>query len=287
MISIVISSYQEHYYNQLVKNIDETIGSCQYEIIQIWNPALMSITKAYNLGAAKAEYENILFIHEDLIFKTQNWGGKLISHLEKPHVGIIGVSGSSYVPTAPSSWTVSEEYQQTNILESTKENPNPRHTNTMQNNMNEVYGVDGVFLALKKENYLTYKFNEELKGFHGYDLDISLRVSKTLQNYTVDDILIEHFSMGKLDKIWFDTNIIIREKLGASFHKKNSETEKKAFLSFLNRYFQYYPINTKNILFTLKFYPYKFLNINGHSVILKKYFNYLRYSFDINKKIES
>lgn len=284
MLSIIISSYQPQYYDQLVKNINETIGDgILYEIIQIWNPNVMSITKAYNLGAQKSQYNNLLFIHEDVLFHTQAWGEKLIAHLNKENVGIIGISGSSYVPTAPSSWTVSKEYQQTNILERTKENPIPRHTHTMHNTMNQVYGVDGVFLALKKENYLTYNFNEELKGFHGYDLDISLRVSKTLQNYTVDNILIEHFSTGKLDKIWFDTNIIIREKLGSSFHKKNSETERKVFLSFLHRYFQYYPINIKNILFTLKFHPYKSLNINGHYVILKKYFNYLKYSLDINK----
>lgn len=284
MLSIIISSYQNHYFKQLVKNIDQTIGTdFQYEIIQVWNPTLMSITEAYNEGAKRSEFDYYLFLHEDLIFHTKDWGEKLILHLNKPDVGIIGVSGSSYVPTAPSSWTVSEEYQQTNILESTKENPVPRHTHTMKNNMNKVYGVDGVFLALKKENYLRYKFNEELKGFHGYDLDISLRVSKTLQNYTVDDILIEHFSMGNLNKIWFDTNIAIREKLGSSFHRKKPETEKNAFLSFLIRYFMYYPINIKNILFTLKFYPFKSLNIKGHSVILKNYFNYIRYSSDINK----
>ncbi|MEY8758570.1 glycosyltransferase [Chryseobacterium tongliaoense] len=284
MISIIVSSYQEHYYNQLIKNIDETIGPCQYEIIQVWNPALMGITKAYNLGASKAKYEYLLFIHEDIIFHTQKWGEKLISHLKERQVGIIGVSGSSYVPTAPSSWTVSIEYQRTNILESTKEQPVPRHTKTTLGNRNEVYGVDGVFLAIKKTDFIIYKFNEDLKGFHGYDLDLSLRVSKTLQNYVVDDILIEHFSMGNRDKTWFDTNIAIRENLGSKFNKKNSKTETKAFLSFLYNYFKYYPVNKKNIFFTLKFHPFKSLNISENILILKKYFNYIKYSLQLNKK---
>lgn len=282
MISIIISSYQEHYYNQLVENISKTIGPCQYEVIQIWNPALMSITEAYNKGASQAKYDNLLFIHEDLIFHTHEWGQNLILHLEKPNVGIIGVSGSFYVPTAPSSWTVSEEYQRTNILESTKENPVARHTKTINNNFNKVFGVDGVFLAMKKNNFTLYKFNEELKGFHGYDLDISLRVSKNLQNYIVGDILIEHFSMGNLDKKWFDANVKIRQNVGSHFNKKNALVERKVFLGFLNRYFQYYPITLKNILFTLQFYPFKFLDIRGHFVILKKYLNYLKYSSNIN-----
>ncbi|SIS88874.1 glycosyltransferase [Chryseobacterium gambrini] len=284
MLSIIISSYQKHYFDQLTQNIRETIGEdFQYEIIQMWNPNVMSIMEAYNSGEEKSRFENLLFIHEDVVFHTHNWGERLIKHLNKPGVGIIGISGSSYVPTAPSSWTVSEEYQETNILESTKENPIPRHTQTTKKNMNKVLGVDGVFLAVKKSVFKNYKFNEDLGGFHGYDLDISLRISKKLQNYVINDILIEHFSMGNLNKEWFDTNIKIRQTLGSKFHKKKSKTELSSFLGFLTRYFMYYPVTKKTILQTLKFYPFKYLTIAGHYVILKKYFNYILYYSDINK----
>ena len=50
MISIVISSYQPHFFAALEKNIVETIG-VTYEIVQIYNPGTMGICEAYNKGA--------------------------------------------------------------------------------------------------------------------------------------------------------------------------------------------------------------------------------------------
>jgi hypothetical protein len=86
MLSIIISSYQKHYFDQLVENIRETIGEdFQYEIIQMWNPNVMSITEAYNSGAGKSRYENLLFLHEDIIFYTRNWGKRLLNHLQRKY----------------------------------------------------------------------------------------------------------------------------------------------------------------------------------------------------------
>lgn len=285
MISIIISSYLPHYFSALQKNIAETIGA-PYEIIKIDNPGLMGICEAYNKGANRAQYDLLLFIHEDILFQTQNWGEKLISHLNESKTGIIGVAGSSYVPSAPSSWTVSEKYNFANILQGSKENTDSFHIHTTHQNRNKVFAVDGVFIAINKENYLNFKFNEKLlKGFHGYDLDFSLRVSKKLQNYVVDDILIEHFSAGNLNKEWMDNNILVKQNIGSDFQKEiDSETETKVFLGFLYNYYKYYPVNIKNILDTLRFYPKK-LNFKDQLLIIKKYFNYIRYSKRINKRI--
>lgn len=286
MLSIIISSYQQQYYDQLVKNINETIGdSFLYEIIQIWNPGLMSITNAYNLGAEKAKYENLLFLHEDVIFHTGNWGSKLINHLNQKKTGIVGVAGSSYVPSAPSSWTVAKKYNFINILQGNKKDTNYTHLHSMTENTVKVLAVDGVFLAIRKEKYIQIRFDENLKGFHGYDLDFSLRTSQKFQNYVIDDILIQHFSGGNLSKTWFDTNVAIKLKLGSDFNTHiDSEVEQNVFNDFLYRYFTYYLINRKNILFTLKFYPKK-LKFKQHLEIMKKYFSYIRHSQNINKKI--
>ncbi|WP_426275566.1 glycosyltransferase [Chryseobacterium sp. S-02] len=286
MISIIISSYLPHYFSALEKNIAETIG-VPYEIIKIDNPGLMGICEAYNKGAKKAHFDDLVFLHEDIIFKTQNWGEKLICHLVNPEVGIIGIAGSSYVPTAPSSWTVSEKYNAVNILQSDKENPEIEHLQSVHQQRTKVYAVDGVFMAITKEHFNTIKFNEDVKGFHGYDLDFSLRAAKKFQNYVVNDILIQHFSKGNRDKKWLDANVKIKEKIDSNFpHQKNSETEKNIFLSFLYQYFMYYPVNPKNILLTLKFFPFKHLTFQDKILILKKYFNYIRFSSEINKKTQ-
>lgn len=285
MISIIISSYLPQYFAALEKSIAETCGM-QYEIIKIDNPGLMGICKAYNKGAAKSQFNYLLFIHEDILFKTENWGEKLIAHLDQKETGIIGLAGSSYVPSAPSSWTVSEKYNFANILQGNKENSKSFPIHTTKETRNRVFAVDGVFLGIKKENFLSFKFNEDLEGFHGYDLDLSLRISKKHQNYVINDILIQHFSNGNLDQLWFDANVKLRQTLGASFHTKiDSETERNSFLGFLFNYFKYYPVNRKNIFFTLNFYPYKKIKLKDHFIIIKKYYNYLKYASDINKKL--
>ncbi|NIF05483.1 hypothetical protein F3J23_08520 [Chryseobacterium sp. Tr-659] len=284
MVSIIISSYLPKYFSALEKNIAETIG-VPYEIIKVDNPGLMGICEAYNKGAQKAQFDYLLFIHEDILFKTENWGPQLISHLDKENTGIVGVAGSSYVPSAPSSWTVSEKYNVVNILQGDKNSTESVPIHTTKRNREKVFAVDGVFMAIKKVNYLLFKFNESiLKGFHGYDLDLSLRVSKKFQNYVIDDILIEHFSKGNPDKVWLDNNILVKQNIDSGFQQKNdSETEKKAFLGFLYNYFKYYPVNKKSIALTLKFYPKK-LNFNDHLAIIKKYFQYIRYHKSINNK---
>ena len=108
MISIIISSYQDKFYSALEKNIAETIG-IPYEIIKIVNPNLMGICEAYNKGASMAKYNYLLFLHEDVIFHTKEWGQKLVSHLEKENVGVIGIAGSNYVPRFPIGWHVPDD----------------------------------------------------------------------------------------------------------------------------------------------------------------------------------
>jgi len=286
MISIIISSYLPDYFSALEKNIAETVG-VPYEIIKIDNPGLMGICEAYNKGAEKAQFDNLLFTHEDILFKDKNWGSKLISHLYHKNTGIVGLAGSSYVPAAPSSWTVSEKYNFANILQGNKENTDYIKIDSTKELRTKVLAVDGVFLAITKSNYGQILFDENLQGFHGYDLDFTLRTSKKFQNYVVNDILIQHFSAGNLDKVWLNANIKIREKLGSDFHKTfDFEVEKDVFLSFLYKYFSYYPVTLKNIFFTLKFYPSGRLHFKDRINIWKKYLSYLRYASSINKKIK-
>ena len=93
MISIIISSYKENYYQLLLANIQQSIGHANYEIVKISNPGLMGINKAYNEGALKAMYDDLLFIHEDVEFITNGWGHFLIDSLKNENIGIIGVAG--------------------------------------------------------------------------------------------------------------------------------------------------------------------------------------------------
>jgi len=272
MISIIISSYQPDYFTQLTKNIGQTIGSSiEYEIIQIWNPNLMSITKAYNSGAEKAKYDNLLFLHEDVIFHTSDWGEKLIIHLNNINTGVIGVAGSDYVPSAPCSWTVVSGINRNfyHILQNNKDKTNK----TLQSNIDKTYpvfGLDGVFLSIKKEKFNVLKFDENIPGFHGYDLDFTLRSAKKNQNYVIHDILIEHFSTGNANREWFFSNMEIRKKNGCDYQQKNiGRIEREAFVDFMKHFFKYHKANFKQIKKLFEFYPFFKMSIFDHYKVVK------------------
>ncbi len=103
MLSIIISSYQDDYLQQFKTNVEATIGNdFVYEIVTVQNNNKYSINEAYNKGARIAKYNNLLFIHEDVVFSTNGWGDKLVALLSKENVGCIGVAGEDYESYFPS-----------------------------------------------------------------------------------------------------------------------------------------------------------------------------------------
>lgn len=260
MLSVIISTYKPHNFTALEQNITETAGIA-FEIIKIENPGTMGICKAYNSGAEQAKFENLLFLHDDVAFQTKNWGPLLIQHLKDPETGILGVAGSNYVPSAPSGWFIGKQQKE------------------ITGNKSLAIALDGVFLSCTKSQFDHVRFNEEhIKGFHGYDYDFSLRMSRLYQNYIVHDIKIEHFSGGNPDKLFLDNNIKIRMNLGSNFnHPSNSATEKAAFKSFVRFYFKYYPVTVKNLCFTLKFFPFSKTMLKDQFQILKTYLQVIKY----------
>lgn len=274
MLSIIISSYQENYFSALEKNIAETIG-IPYEILKIDNPGKFGICEAYNLGASKSQYDYLLFVHEDVLFHTKNWGHLLVNHLSVENTGVVGVAGSNYVPKTPYAWFVfDEKYNFKNYIQNNKEKSNPE-LKLMLHSFAEVFALDGVFMAVKKSIFQEFIFDEEVKGFHGYDTDFSLRVATKYHNYVINNVLIEHFSFGYQDKVWLDNHMLIRKKIRNEFNSiYDKDLEIHMFYAFLGKYFQYNNFNVRNIKKTLEFYPPK-TNLKNKLLLFNEYIHYL------------
>ncbi|PWI31504.1 hypothetical protein DI383_02215 [Flavobacteriaceae bacterium LYZ1037] len=217
MISIIVSSYQPTYYKALVDNISLTIGNVVYEVIRIDNPGLMGISEAYNKGAIKAQYPYLCFVHEDVLFHTNNWGINLINHLKGLEIGAIGVAGSAYKSFVPSTWSLFKPYIASNLIQHVKNQDKTSYLNKIQGkedeNMYEVVTLDGVFIATHKTIWEKGPFDEKLlKGFHGYDMDFSLQVAQDHKLYVVFDILLEHFSEGNPNNDWMQAAMTVSDK---------------------------------------------------------------------------
>jgi GT2 family glycosyltransferase len=247
MLSIIVSSCDPSHLSNLRRSVEETIDT-EHEIVVIENnDAKFSLTEAYNLGASRANYPFLLFVHEDVIFKTQGWGKLLIDHLESlENAGIVGVAGTTYKPYVPSGWSFDRTRPLSFHLIQGHKYANQLTNLTAVNNdsIRKVVALDGVFLAVRRDVLEKVHFDESVKGFHGYDMDYSLAVAEQYQNYFVPDILIEHRSEGKISDQWITNTFRINEKwqgkLPMSVEKNglDLESELSAYHTFVKILFE-------------------------------------------------
>ena len=209
MISIIICSRQLDIPQLLKDNISETIG-VEFELVVIDNSEnKYSIFQAYNEGARRAQYPYLCFMHEDILFRTQNWGNIIIEHFKDEEVGLIGVDGGHYMLNTPSSWwhsgVVSKNYIQTNDKKETSLiRVNTHKDNNFKNE--KVVAVDGLWFCIERSIFAKIQFDEtNFNSFHCYDLDICFQIRALNKKViVVFDILIQHLSNGSIDEKWFN-----------------------------------------------------------------------------------
>jgi glycosyltransferase involved in cell wall biosynthesis len=240
MISIIICSRDIELYDKVSKSIQETIGKIEYEIIRIDNSIEnLPITKAYNKGIQKSKFEYLLFVHEDVIFHTLEWGRILVNIFESnPRFGLIGVAGAKYKSKYPSAfWHTQEELLSIKLIQHYPYKPTSHvELGFRSGNYEDAVVIDGVFMALQKS--LDVKFNEEISGFHCYDLAISIDVlEKGYKILVSNQILIEHFSNGNTNLDFIKGVIkfhdLYKNKLPKATYKKEKYLETFALKKFL------------------------------------------------------
>lgn len=217
MISIIVSSYREELYKSLSNNITATIGNVDFELIKIYNPGTMGLCKAYNIGAEKSKFKYLLFLHEDVLFRTIGWG-EIIKKIFKNNkdLGLLGIAGSSIKTKMPSTWWTGPGLNYVRIIQHDKPNSKifDKNEGFKEKSLVEVAAIDGVLMIMTKDERI--RFDENIKGFHNYDLDLSLKhycLNKKIG--VTNELIIEHFSGGNIDRDWYrSTNI---------FHKINSK----------------------------------------------------------------
>jgi hypothetical protein len=221
LISLIICSRNREISPQLAENIAQTIGLA-YETIFIDNSqSVHSIFSAYNLGASKAKYEYLCFLHDDILIRTTGWGNYIVNLLEDKKTGVVGVAGSIYASSVPSPWWISNfadmsaflrchyihhtgKGKETNIL--------PADTGQTRQ-LFEVVLLDGVWLCCRRNIWEELRFDEGYGGFHFYDLDFSMGVfAKGYHNYVTHRVLVEHFSSGHTDGKWVEAALVFNRK---------------------------------------------------------------------------
>ncbi len=208
MISIIICSKTPTISIELKENIDNTIG-LEYELICIDNSKnKYSIFSAYNEGVKRSRFEILCFMHDDLIFKTKDWGLSVMNRFSSSKLGAIGVAGSPYYAILPGAWW-SGGYICQSIYGIQEFAYQSKNDNTLP-----VVVLDGMWFCVRKSLFSMIRFDDStFDGFHYYDIDISIQIHQ--QGYDIlslYDIEIEHNSSGKLDKVWLKNAILLQNK---------------------------------------------------------------------------
>ena len=216
MISIIVCSANEDRLQQLKTNVAATVG-LPYEFIGIDNSqAQQSLAAVYNYAGLKAKFDTLCFIHEDVILHTINWGRGLVQLFNDGITGLVGISGAIYKSAFPGTWsTCDPSLYRTNSIQhfAGKSKPIATNTNNRKLYAAQVAVIDGVFMATTKKIFEQYRFDEQLlKGFHGYDIDYALQVSRQYKVKVTYGLLLEHLSEGKLSQAWLSDSIAIHKK---------------------------------------------------------------------------
>lgn len=184
------------------KHISETIG-VDHKIVFYTNYNQYSLTELYNRALDEEKEPNSIFVmcHNDIIFKTQNWGRKILNHFNHSKYGIIGIAGTVFVSESGRWWDDRSKMYGT-----------VEHTNGVQewtseysskiNGIQPVIHIDGLFMSIDS-NKIEKKFNENYGKFHFYDL--SFNIDNYLEGVdigVVDNVRVLHKSVGQTNDEW-------------------------------------------------------------------------------------
>lgn len=249
MISIVISSADTLQLQRVIKNIDETIG-VPYEIISFDNRGGKDgLCKLYNVATDRAKYQMMCFMHEDVEIVTNGWGSKVLDSFRvNPKLGLLGIAGNNFKSSVTGRCEALYGSSFVNIIQHYKYSDRPtehlRIPEGVEEGIRPVVCVDGVWFCTPKLVAEKYRFDENLAGFHGYDLDFSLSVHQHFEAGVDYEILIHHFSEGNFSRAWLDAMLYIHEKRKHSLpafielpHGVNLKTgEKRMFRYLIKKY---------------------------------------------------
>lgn len=240
MLSIIICHRKIELLNAIKKSIKSTIG-VPYELIIIDNTNnQFSIFSAYNEGVKKAGNDIVCFVHEDILFHTIDWGGKVVTHFNDPQVGMIGVLGGMTQSGVPSPWWSNNYLAKSarNLLMKNAEKKNEKLYQYYSNPFNdidktEVIIIDGLWFCIRKSLFAKITFDDKtFTGFHLYDADISMQVNQYAKNYVVFDILVEHLWSGIIGKEYYLDLLKFTNKWGSQLPKQTEKVESDYMLKY-------------------------------------------------------
>lgn len=196
-------------------------GIPNVEILPIENNGLYSLTEVYNKLLSDSKNDIIVLCHDDIYFDTNNWGTKILNHFKRNQdYGILGVAGSTQLPQSAKWWEDFSKIKGIVNHENQGKKWESKYSTSLGNQLDEVLLVDGLFIVIHKERIKT-NFDENVKGFHFYDVDFTFRnFLEGVKIGVLYDIRITHKSIGQTNEQWELNRQVFSERFKETLPKK-------------------------------------------------------------------
>ena len=205
MISVVFSTKKTQ--PKFKKHLEESCGLRNIEILEYINNGEYSLTEIYNKGLLESTNDIVVFCHDDIWFNKPKWGKKIQTHFNNSDYGILGVAGTTEIPKNGIWWQDINGKHLSRVVGVVTHSVNgktwvSKYSGNYTDDIIETLNLDGLFFVIDK-NRIKNNFNENIKGFHFYDLDFTFNNHLSgVKVGVVFNLKITHMSPGPTNSDW-------------------------------------------------------------------------------------
>jgi glycosyltransferase involved in cell wall biosynthesis len=197
---------------EFIEYLRKTSGFKKINVIEKVNNGEKSLGQVYNEIISESTTDIIVLCHDDILFDTNGWYAKLLKHFEKTDFGILGVAGTTHLPSSGMWWE--QKGRMVGIVNHEHEGKKweSKYSDSLGNGIKETVIVDGLFIVIDKSK-IKQIFDEDVSGFHMYDVNFCFRnFLEGVKIGVFTNIRITHKSIGMVNQQWDENRKIFAEK---------------------------------------------------------------------------
>jgi len=222
---------------EFIEYLKKSSGFKKLEVIEKVNNGEKSLSQVYNEILSEAKTDIVILCHDDIYFDTSSWYHKILKHFEKSDFGIIGMAGTTEMPSSGMWWENRKKMIGIVNHESDGKKWSSKYSDDLNNRIKETVIVDGLFIAISKKR-IKHNFVEDFKGFHFYDIPFCFENHiNGVKVGVITNIRITHKSIGQTNQQWEDNKLLFAEKYKENLPCKipyNLNDKVRVLLSCLN-----------------------------------------------------
>ena len=197
---------------KFIEYLKKSSGFKKIEVIEKINNGEKSLSQVYNEILEESKTDIVVLCHDDIYFDTTSWYYKLKTHFENSEYGILGVAGTTEMPTSGQWWETRRKMIGIVNHESGGKKWTSKYSEDLGKSIRETVIVDGVFIALSKSR-IKHNFDEEFKGFHFYDIGFCFKNQiEGVKVGVISNIRITHKSIGQTNEQWEENKNLFSQK---------------------------------------------------------------------------